>query len=221
MQRFSDVIIDICKGLIHAPKAKNRHHWFLWFFRLWHRSQHIIEFLRLRIDEVRHLYELCQCISSAKILAPSCSFVPQETHGTMTLVNNGFDRAVTVNSTGFRYIHSIHSRMSWWAHLELSSYYRRLHNEIWNSQMEVITCISLEQHWTYCGQHYRLLKMHRDQVSRLSRISWCRLIADRSVTISTWCSSRLRKSFVSGAPWPAIRLRVIQYRTPDEVLHWQ
>ena len=46
-------------------------------------------------------------LEKAKVLASSCSFVPQETHGTMTLVNNGFDKAVTINTAGFRYIHSI------------------------------------------------------------------------------------------------------------------
>ena len=64
-------------------------------------------FRNLKIDEVRHLYELGPCISSAKVLAPSCFFVPQEAHGIMTLVNNGFDKAVTINAAGFRYIHSI------------------------------------------------------------------------------------------------------------------
>ena len=64
-------------------------------------------FRYLNIDEIRQLYDLGPCISSAKVLQPACFFVPEESSGTMTLMNNGFEKSLTISNTGFHYMHSI------------------------------------------------------------------------------------------------------------------
>ena len=61
----------------------------------------------LTVDQMRHLYELGPCTSSAKALSPICFFVPKETSGNTSLVNHGIDNSVVITTTSFRYVHSI------------------------------------------------------------------------------------------------------------------
>lgn len=61
----------------------------------------------LNVDELQHLYELGPCDTTAKTLDPVCLFIPKESSGSISFMNNGSDQGVSLRQMSLRYVHSI------------------------------------------------------------------------------------------------------------------